>query len=165
MHDSPDHWHIQVILPTGETIERAWTPPQPVLPGVRRLAQLLLPRATVRYPMPKRSGRVIWYPAPPDAETWVEFTVLHCTEGIPDVKSAEVIGTTSMADGSVVMVLARHRPGESGQSTFQAADAEEAEAMKRQMRGSPGIGALIHGAYPDGCLWFLHLHATPPAAP
>lgn len=40
-----------------------------------------------------------------------------------------------------------------GSVTFAVADPDAARAAFRQ----PGIGALVHGTHPDGCLWFLHL--------
>ena len=92
MHEVEAHWHIKVTLPDATVIERRWDPPDEVLPGVRRLVQLLVTHASVRYTAPKRSGRVTWYPAPPDDQTWVEFTLMHCKEGAPGIRNADVIG-------------------------------------------------------------------------
>lgn len=162
MHEEGTHWHIKVTLPTSEVIARQWEPPREILPGVRRLVQLLMPRVTVRYPAPRRSGRVVWFPAPCDDETWIEFTVMHCALGIPEIRNAEVIGVVPMMDGTAVMVIARSRASESGSHTFPVADADE---IRRQVSEAGDVGALIHGAYDgDGCLWFLHLHSSAPDA-
>lgn len=162
MHEDESHWHTKVTLPNSEVIARPWDPPREVLPGVRRLVQLLMPRATVRFSAPERSGRVVWYPAPSDNETWVEFTVLHCASGIPDIRGADVIGVTPMMDGTAVIVIARLRPGESGSHSIHAPDADE---VRRQVREAGDVGTLIHGAFDvDGCLWFLELHSTAPNA-
>ena len=62
-----------------------------------------------------------------------------------------------MTDGTLVVVIARHRPAESGSHTFHDPDPDE---VRRQIREAGEVGALIHGAFPDGCLWFLEAHNT-----
>jgi hypothetical protein len=50
-------------------------------------------------------------------------------------------------------VIARHSPAEPGSATFSVEDREEA----LRLFSRPEIGALLHGADADGCLWFLNV--------
>jgi hypothetical protein len=152
MHEDQAFWHIKVTLPDG-VITRPWDPPSHVLPGVRRLVRLLVPVQAVRYPRPQRAERVTWYPAPLDDQTWVEFTLLHCRQGRPAIRNADLLGGLRLADGSEAVVIARHSPAEPGSATFSVEDREEA----LRLFSRPEIGALLHGADADGCLWFLNV--------
>lgn len=157
MHEDERYWHIKVVLPEG-TIERTWTPPTEIQPGVRRLLQLRIPYQAVRNQPPKGAHRVVWLPAPPDERTWVECTVLHCVGGIPAIKNATAVGGVTLADGSAALAIARHAPATSGSHTFRVPDVEEA----KRILSRPDIGALIHGVLePDGCLVFLQVFTNP----
>jgi len=155
MHEDEAFWHMKVTLPDG-VITRPWEPPRDVLPGVRRLVRLMIPVQAVRYARAPRAERVLWYPAPPDDQTWVEFTVLHCRQGRPSIRNAQLLGGIWLADGSEALVIGRHSPAEPGSSTVPVADREEALRLLRR----PDIGVLLHGADADGCLWFLNVFST-----
>jgi hypothetical protein len=159
MHEDPNHWHLKMKLPTEEIV-RPWQPPREVLPGVRRLVRVILPLAAIRYDRPAKAARVKWFPAEPDEQHWTEFTVLHVT-GFLEIRSAVPLGGVTLADGSRAMVIARAAPAEPGTVTFTVADPEE---TKRQLQGRD-VGALIHGADQDGCIWFLNLFTAPRGNP
>ena len=128
-----------------------------VAPGVRRLVQVIIPFEAVRYPAPPRSARVTWHPAAPSPAQWVEFTVLHCGPVRPRIANASIIGDVTLADGSIVTVIARHAPAQSGAVPLRVEDPGAVLPLLRE----PNMGALLHGAFPDGCIWFLHLATTP----
>jgi hypothetical protein len=155
-HENEAFWHIKIPLP-DRVIERPWQPPREVVRGVRRLVRLLIPIHAVRYPPPPRAGRVTWYPAPASERNWVEFTVLHCARGIPEIRSAHVLGTATLADGTIAVVMGRDSPAEPGSFTFHPPDPDRDRDLLRQ----PTVGALVHGISDDGCLWFVDLHASP----
>jgi hypothetical protein len=155
MHEDEPYWHIRVTLP-DEDITTPWQPPVDVLPGVRRLVRLLIPNEAVRFPRPARADRVTWYPAPPDDQTWVEFTLLHCRQGRLAIRNADLLGGVRLVDGSEGLVIARHSPAQPGSATMAVPNREEA---LREF-GRP-LGALLHGTDTDGCLWFLNLFSTP----
>jgi len=154
MHEREEYWHLKISLPSG-VIERPWRPPDVIPPGVRRLVQLVLPIEAVRHSRPRRSQRVVWYPVPPNSGTWVEFTILH-TPSPPAIANADLLDSVSLADGTAVVVIARHAPAEPGSFTIPAEDPDEARRLLRQ----PGIAMLVHGVHPDGCIWFLQLESA-----
>jgi hypothetical protein len=157
MHEDPRYWHLKLTFPTGEVVERPWKPPRDILPGVRRLMRLLIPQAAVRHQyaggLPRK---VTWYPAPDD-EHWVEFSVLHCAAGHPEVRSADVLGSVELADGTEALVTARHTDAEPGSMTVHVPDPEDAKRTLRQ----PNVAILAHGVDQDGCIWLLQLYASP----
>lgn len=155
MHEDEAFWHLKVTLPGG-VITRPWEPPRDVLPGVRRLVRLLIPVQAVRYPRPRRDQYVIWYPAAPDDQTWVEFTVLHCRQGRPTIRNAHLLGGIKLTDGSEALVIGRHSVAESGSATMPVDDRDEALRLLRR----PDLGVLLHGADADGCLWFLNIFSS-----
>lgn len=156
MHEDPRYWHLKINLPSEE-IERPWQPPREVLPGVRRLVRLILPLEAVRYDRPKGAARVTWFASPPDEEQWVEFTILHCSRGRPEVASAVLIGGVMLADDSEALVIARAMAAQPDSFTFSAPDPEEARRLLRQQ----DMGLLVHGTNDeDGCIWFLNLFST-----
>jgi hypothetical protein len=105
MHEEPAQWHAKVTLPT-RLIQQPWVPSTEFRPGLRRLVRVLIPAEAVRYPAPRASQRVTWFPAP-DAETWIEFTVLHCAQGRPRILNADVVGAAQLADGTEALVIHR----------------------------------------------------------
>lgn len=111
-----------------------------------------LPRAEAKW-----SGGVV--SGADRADEWIEFTVLHCTKGLPEIRNADFLGPVPMVDGSAIVVLGRYRPGEDGSFTMTVPDADE---VRRKVRDAGTVGALIQGKHADGCLWFLDLHMTPP---
>ena len=155
MHEDPRYWHLKIKLPSEE-IERPWQPPREVLPGVRRLVRLILPLEATRYDRPRKAAKVKWFPAPPDEQQWVEFTILHCTRGRPEIASAVPLGGVTLADGSEAMVIARAMAAQPDSTTFTVPDPEE---VKRQLR-QPDVGLLVHGTNEDGCIWFLSLFSS-----
>ena len=156
MHEDEAYWHLKITLPGG-VIERPWQPPRTVAPGVRRLVQVIIPFEAVRYPAPPRSARVTWHPAAPSPDEWVEFTVLHRGPVRPRIANASIMGDVTLADGSIVTVIARHAPAQSGAVPLRVEDPGAVLPLLRE----PNMGALLHGAFPDGCIWFLHLATTP----
>jgi hypothetical protein len=157
MHEDPAYWHIKITLPEGVK-EPSWDPPAERQPGVRRLFRLLLPFHAIRYPKPRHASLVDWYPAPLDEATWVEFTALHCTSGVPTISGATLISGVTLADLSECVITTRHCPAEPGSVTLHAEDPDEMKAILKR----PDVGAIIHGTHPeDGSLWFLELFSAP----
>jgi hypothetical protein len=162
MHEDEASWHAKIKVP-GSEIVQPWQPPRPVLPGVRRLVQIILPFHAVRYALESsKAQRVTWFPGPQDEKTWTEFTILHCAQGRPEVQSAIVIGIVQIADGSEAIVIARNRPADArgSQTITRTVPAVEAAELKRKVR-SADTAMLMSGIHPDGCLWILELVSRP----
>jgi hypothetical protein len=162
MHENEAFWHAKIKVPDEEVVH-PWQPPKMWLPGVRRLLQILIPIEAVRYELEStKAERVTWFPGPPDDQSWTEFTVLHCAEGRPEIRSAITLGTVEIADGSEAMVIARNRPAEAGrtQPVTRTVPAVDVDELRRRVKSSD-TAMLMSGIYPDGCLWILELMSRP----
>jgi hypothetical protein len=79
--------------------------------------------------------------------------VLHCRQSRPAIRNAELLGAVRLADGSEALVIARHSPSAAGSATYSVDDRDEALSLLKR----PELGALVHGADADGCLWFINV--------
>jgi hypothetical protein len=148
---------VAVSAPGGEQ-EHIFPYPQPLAPGLIRVAQVRVRRMAVTFPASARSG-VWWVPARGDARLWGSVVIVAEPAATRITEATSILGTASIsrvqrADGGTIAVVAgamRESEGRLNVRTPDVTDELHAAMATRPLR------ALVHGLNPDGSLWFLEL--------
>ena len=163
LHDPAYGIHVKVNLSDG-TREHRYSLPMEVVPGVRRIAQIIVPPSMATYDGPPRRG-VIWV-AGDDPEIWISFDIVAEEPGSASRaaewnRATELVGRIERSDGGTVTVVASLTRSHAGSLSFTPVSGTADAARQAAEEGRAHV--LIHGKNADGSISFLELRAETPS--